>query len=99
MTRNQSLIGYFTFLVAFISICTAFDRVKTKAKGITFRTANTRILNDTTIKIDIVIDNAEREREFTIYGYSKPDSFVLQGIFPAYFYNYSKTFTATIPIK
>lgn len=99
MKRKQSLIISLPFLIAAIAIVMAFTKPTEVKKGITFRTATTRILNDTTIKIDIVIDNGEREREFTIYGYSKPDSFVLQGVFPAYFYNYSKTFTASIPLN
>lgn len=68
-------------------------------KGIKFKMLTSTIKSDTSAVIDVIIDNGEREREFTIDCTIKSDSLLLRGDFQAWYFNYHKTYTASIPIK
>jgi hypothetical protein len=64
-----------------------------------FRQLTSTIKSDTSAVIEIKIDNGERERDFTAHCTLSGDSVLLRVEIPAWYFNYTKTFTASIPIK
>lgn len=66
---------------------------------IRFKQLTSTIKNDTNATIHVIIDNGEREREFTAFCTVWPDSFSIRIEIPDWYRNFSKTYTATIPIK
>lgn len=66
---------------------------------IKFRQISSELKSETTAVIHVTIDNGEREREFDVVCIAWPDSLELRTTIAAWYFNYSKTFTAKIPIK
>jgi len=94
---NKILIT--AFLLATCMGVAAFYKQPKPSKSIRLKQLTSTIKNDTGAVIDVIIDNGEREREFAIHFTAWPDSLVLSGTFSAWYYNYSKTYTAIIPLN
>jgi hypothetical protein len=88
-----------TFLLITCIELFGYNNEHKPSKGIKFVSFQTTRINDTLVKIDATIDNGERERTFTVNCSVGKDSFLIKTVIPAWYYNYSKTFTASIPIK
>lgn len=98
--KMNNKLTAFSLLLFITVIFSGFYKGEHKpSKGIKFVSFRTTKINDTLVKIDATIDNGERERTFTVNCTLCSDSFLIRTEIAAWFYNYSKTFTASIPIK
>lgn len=95
----SKLTAFFLLLIITVVFSAFYKNEHKPSKGIKFKMFTTRIINDTLCKIEAVIDNGEREREFTIICTSYRDSIVLRTNIEDWYKNFSKTYTATINLK
>lgn len=99
MNKSMRLMALIPVLTAIAGLSWRAINEQREPPGIRFNTMTSTIINDTLVRIDAVIDNGEREREFQIFCTAYPDSITLSGVFQAYYYNYAHTYHATIPLK